>query len=49
MPKIHTRRKRMLRQAAHLKGKEGSLQRKRRPKTFASEELAKANAEKRGL
>ena len=39
----------MLRQAAHLKGKEGSLQRKRRPKTFASEELAKANAEKRGL
>ncbi len=49
MPKIHTRRKRMLRQAAHLKGKEGPLQRKRRPKTFASEEQAKIHAQKVGL
>ena len=49
MPKIHTRRKRMLGQAAHQKGKAGPLQRKRRPKTFASEALAKAHAEKIGL
>lgn len=39
----------MLHQAAHQKGKEKPLQRKRRAKTFASEEQAKANAEKRGL
>ncbi len=49
MPKLHTRQKRQRGIASHTKGKRKLLLRKKRPKTFLTEEKAKAYAEKNNM
>lgn len=49
MPKMHTRQKRSANIPIHTKGKRRPLIRKSRPKTFNTEEKAKAYAEKEGI